>query len=378
MSFLPKLRHIIAILLIIGVFWHFYGEAFKSSRLSGVLDEIRTDIADIKKNPLLGDIVSSVKKEMTLFFKEVKSEEDIQSENEINTDKPMLQSPKKQLFSIHNVEIDDDRSDVEKMVGEGKRSSMNDYGVNWVTYHDHYQNFFMVAYNQHNKVAGLYTNQDLLTSELGINFQSSRENVLEMEFEPLVNIRKGFVLYKIQNHEEYDMFHIDHNYVTIFYDQHENNSVTAIQIISEELENNKKQLFAEPSAQLIEGFEYQLFDLTNAARVKHGLSALTWDEATRVTARDHSTDMATHNYFSHTNRQGKSPFERMEEDDIAYLMAGENLAMGQLSSIFAHEGLMNSLGHRENILQKEFDHLGVGVAFNQESTPYYTENFLKK
>ncbi|EKN67647.1 SCP-like extracellular [Neobacillus bataviensis LMG 21833] len=35
----------------------------------------------------------------------------------------------------------------------------------------------------------------------------------------------------------------------------------------------------------------------------------------------------------------------MKEDHIIFYLAGENLAYGQLSSIFAHEGLMNSLGH---------------------------------
>lgn len=46
-------------------------------------------------------------------------------------------------------------------------------------------------------------------------------------------------------------------------------------------------------------------------------------------------------------------------------MAGENLAYGQQNSIFAHEGLMNSLGHRKNILNTNFSTLGVGVDFNE-------------
>jgi uncharacterized protein YkwD len=65
----------------------------------------------------------------------------------------------------------------------------------------------------------------------------------------------------------------------------------------------------------------------------------------------------------------------MEQDNIRFITAGENLAYGQFSSIFAHEGLMNSLGHRENILQENYKYLGIGVAFNNESEPYYTENF---
>lgn len=68
----------------------------------------------------------------------------------------------------------------------------------------------------------------------------------------------------------------------------------------------------------------------------------------------------------------------MADDAISFRGAGENLATGQPSSIFAHEGLMNSLGHRENILKAGFDSLAVGVAFNEENQPFYTENFLRK
>lgn len=88
--------------------------------------------------------------------------------------------------------------------------------------------------------------------------------------------------------------------------------------------------------------------------------------------------MAVNQYFNHTNLEGQSPFDRMKEDDFSFHLAGENLAYGQYSSIFAHEGLMNSLGHRENILRKDYEYLGVGVAFNDKSQPYYTQNFYAK
>ena len=86
--------------------------------------------------------------------------------------------------------------------------------------------------------------------------------------------------------------------------------------------------------------------------------------------------MADNNYFSHDNLQGLSPFDRIKEDGIGFKRAGENLAYGQSSSIFAHEGLMNSKGHRENILLKDYSSLGIGVDFNQEMQPYYSEEFL--
>lgn len=60
---------------------------------------------------------------------------------------------------------------------------------------------------------------------------------------------------------------------------------------------------------------------------------------------------------------------------IIYNSAGENLAYGHQNSIFAHEGLMNSEGHRKNILQPSFKNLGVGVDFNDERQPFWTENY---
>jgi uncharacterized protein YkwD len=376
-SILPKVRNIIFLLLVAGGLWHFYGETFKQFGVQGVFEEIRSDVNGIKENPEVMAAFETLNKEFQLLISELTGQlSDKEQPIQKNVEKPTLDSPSEQTFSVHNVELGDDRSEVEGKVGTHKRSSLNEYGVNWVTYHDNYQNFFMVAYNQQNKVSGLYTNQDLVSSTKDITFKSSRDIVLSKLNEPLKSIRKGLVSYQIQNNQEYDTFLIDNHFVTIFYDKHENNTVTAIQIISGELEKQKAEYFTEPSEELKEGFEYQLFDLTNAARVNHGLSILSWEESVRETARNHSKDMADNNYFNHTNLEGQSPFDRMKEDDIAFRMAGENLATGQLSSIFAHEGLMNSLGHRENILQSGFESLGVGVAFNKESRPYYTENFL--
>jgi uncharacterized protein YkwD len=376
-SIMPKVRNVIALLLVAGGFWHFYGETFKQFGVQGVFEEIRSDVNVIKENPEVMAAFDMLSKELQLLIGDLTDNlPNKEQQNQNVVEKPQLDTPSEQSFSVHNVELGDERAEVEQQVGSPKRASLNEYGVNWVSYHENYHNFFMVAYDDQNKVAGLYTNQELLTTTKGITFDSSRESVLSKASEPLKSIQKGFVSYQIQNNQEYDTFLMENNYVTIFYDKHEENTVTAIQIISSELEQQKEKYFTDPSEELKEGFEYQLFDLTNAARVNHGLSVLTWEETVRETARDHSKDMADNNYFSHTNLEGQSPFDRMTEDKIAFRMAGENLATGQLSSIFAHEGLMNSLGHRKNILQTGFESLGVGVAFNTESRPYYTENFL--
>ncbi|WP_026909142.1 CAP-associated domain-containing protein [Paucisalibacillus globulus] len=373
---MPKLRTILFLLLLLGVLWHFYGETFQESGFSGTLNEMKSDVEGVFDNPRVALTVDTIKQEVELLWNQLTSKKQDNTPTTRVPEAPNLQQPTEQTFSLYNIEIGDNRSDVEKQVGESKRSTLNEYGTEWVTYHENYHNFLMVAYDKKDNVAGLYTNHDLLTSTLGITFESTRNDVLSRLDEPIKAIRKGRILYQVQDTEEYNTFLIDNNYVTIFYDIHENKTVTAIQIISVDLEKEKESYFGVASSELKQGLEYQLFDLTNAARVNHGLSVLTWEEPLLKTARDHSADMAKNNYFSHENLEGESPFDRMEKDAITYRAAGENLATGQPSSIFAHEGLMNSLGHRENILKAEYDSLAVGVAFNKDYQPFYTENFL--
>lgn len=287
-----------------------------------------------------------------------------------------LSQPEEQTFSIGNVEIGDSREAIEETAGEPARETTNEYGLEWASYHEDYQNFLMIAYDQQGIVQGLYTNQDLVASQNDIALGTTKSEVHEELGEAENAVRHSGFNMQTNSDGEYDTYRIDGNYVTIFYDVHENDEVTAMQIVEESLETTKSSPYADASDALKEGFEYQLFDITNAERSKRGLNVLDWNEEVRETARKHSTDMAVNDYFDHTNQQGQSPFDRMQADGITFMSAGENLAQGQTSSIFAHQGLMNSEGHRKNIVNDGFSELGVGVDFNEDNQPLYTENFL--
>lgn len=346
-------------------------------------NSVLTKIEEIKNSPKVKDTFDQLYNEVNLLlikldesFRDLEDPSDTKDENPV--EKPALTVPSDQTFSIYNIVMGDSKDKLEQELGVAKRKSTNEYGVSWNAYHENYRNFLMVSYDENNRVNGLYTNQDLLSSSSGIEMGVSKEVVQNELGEPLSNIRKGLTLYQLQNNGEQEVYQVDGSYVTVFYDKHENDTVTAIQIIDESLEASKKNFYSEASNELKEGFEFQLFDLTNATRVEKGFNVLSWDDQVRDTARKHSLDMAEQDYFSHTNLEGESPFDRMEEDQVSFRTAGENLAYGQLSSIHAHEGLMNSKGHRENILQPHYEHLGVGVAFNEKEQPYFTENFYSK
>jgi uncharacterized protein YkwD len=106
--------------------------------------------------------------------------------------------------------------------------------------------------------------------------------------------------------------------------------------------------------------EIEMLRLVNEERKKVGQSALEEDQSMREVARKHCTDMMQRGYFSHYTPEGKSPFDRMAEDDISFQYAGENLALAPNTSL-AMKGLMNSPGHKANILSENFGRVGIGV-----------------
>ena len=106
--------------------------------------------------------------------------------------------------------------------------------------------------------------------------------------------------------------------------------------------------------------EQKMFELVNQERVKLGFDPLIWDENLAEIGRSHSKDMFERGYFSHYSPEGKDVGDRLEENGISYSYAGENLALAP-DVIRAHNGLMNSEGHRRNILDPAFSKIGIGA-----------------
>jgi uncharacterized protein YkwD len=134
------------------------------------------------------------------------------------------------------------------------------------------------------------------------------------------------------------------NFLTI--EPKSNNSLT--------LRFQTKDLSADPTA------EKYMFSLINQERSARGLNPLTFDNALRDVGRAHCKDMFERGYFSPYTLEGLSPFDRIDNVGIAHEYAGENLAFAPTTDI-AMKGLMNSPGHKANILSVYFGKVGVGV-----------------
>ena len=129
------------------------------------------------------------------------------------------------------------------------------------------------------------------------------------------------------------------------------------------------ELSADPAA------ERQMFDLVNEERASAGFKPLIWDDRLVPIARAHSTEMFKLKYFSHQSPVAGSPFDRLKAGGITYTRAGENLAYAQSVTV-AHRGLMESEGHRQNILRPEFTRIGIGVISAGPYGRMFTQMFV--
>ena len=125
----------------------------------------------------------------------------------------------------------------------------------------------------------------------------------------------------------------------------------------------------------VSSIEQQVLTLTNQERAKGGLKPLATDAAVMNTARAKSADMSKNNYFSHTSPTLGSPFDQMKAKGIQYKAAAENIAMGQKTAAEVVKGWMESPGHRANIMNGNYTHIGIGYDANGN---YWTQQFIQK
>ena len=119
-------------------------------------------------------------------------------------------------------------------------------------------------------------------------------------------------------------------------------------------------------------FEGEVVRLINEIRVNNGLKPLTEDWQLSRVARYKAQDMKDLGYFSHTSPTYGSPFEMMKSFGISYRTAGENIAKGYPTPKAVVDAWMNSPGHRANILNSSYTHIGVGYV---ASGNYWTQMF---
>lgn len=124
--------------------------------------------------------------------------------------------------------------------------------------------------------------------------------------------------------------------------------------------------------------ELRFLDLLNQHRTANGVPALTVSVALTNASDWMSSDMASKNYFSHTDLQGRSSFTRMK--DFGYTLSswtGENIACGNETAAATFLQWKNSSGHNANMLSTNYRVVGIGRAYSAQSRYrwYWTTDF---
>ncbi len=134
-------------------------------------------------------------------------------------------------------------------------------------------------------------------------------------------------------------------------DQEKNNTTT----------QQVRQIPAGDQEKNFTGDAQEIIDLANQARKEESLSSLEENSKLSQSAKKKAQHMKDNDYFEHTSPNGIQPWYFAEKTGYEYKVFGENLAEGFFSAENVHKGWMNSPGHKENILSKDFEEIGVGI-----------------
>lgn len=121
--------------------------------------------------------------------------------------------------------------------------------------------------------------------------------------------------------------------------------------------------------------ESKMVNLVNQERMNQGVKPLGVNMQLVSLARKKSQDMIDKNYFSHTSPTYGSPFDMMRNAGVSFRTAGENIA-GAATTESAHQSLMNSPGHRANILNTSFSQIGIGIVSGSIYGKMFTQMFI--
>ena len=105
-----------------------------------------------------------------------------------------------------------------------------------------------------------------------------------------------------------------------------------------------------------------VIQLTNASRLQFAEQPLAENQMLDAAAQAKAEDMIKNQYFAHVSPNGKQAWDFIRGAGYSYIIAGENLAINFYSSEGLDQAWMSSPGHRANILNKDYEDIGIGIA----------------
>lgn len=128
----------------------------------------------------------------------------------------------------------------------------------------------------------------------------------------------------------------------------------------------------------VDALKQRVVTLTNNKRTARGCRALRRNDALDQAAQTHTRKMAArgaNGTLSHELPGEAGVGTRIRRAGYDWRGWGENVAAGQTTARAVMRTWMNSSGHRRNILNCRFRHIGVGLAYASTGRPYWTQDF---
>ena len=193
---------------------------------------------------------------------------------------------------------------------------------------------------------------------------------------PLSSIMKGNTSYRMDTKDEWKVFNINNEYyTTIFYDMNDDIKVTAFMMIDYDTEKSLKGYYGTPSERLRTSYEMELFDITNALRIRYGKEPLKWSNEMAAISRAFCRDMVEKNYFGFTDSNGQVVTDRIRSAGIKFSSVAELIAKGQMDSMFVIASWMTS-SSRGTILG-DYEHIGIGINMEANGCVIYVFDVYK-
>ncbi len=239
--------------------------------------------------------------------------------------------------------IGSSKEDVISTFGNPKRIDKSVYGYERYVYNSDYNNLFIIGISN-NKVVDAYISGK--TSSYG-DFK------IDSKFSSNGN--------KYEYNEDINKYTLYDNFVNIdVYCDINTGNIYGIKIYDKEYDYSRNVSNYTDDLEL--SIEKEVIDIINAERVKRGISPLKFDDRVRISAENHSEDMAENKYTDYNNKDGKTPFERMNEQGVSFGFAAETICKISGDTYDVLGDFMTSTGKRGNILSNMMDTAGVGVA----------------
>jgi uncharacterized protein YkwD len=308
-----------------------------------------------------------------------------QNPDNMQGERPSSEKPKEGLFLL----IGKDISDLEKELGVPTRIDESMYGYQWYIFNQDYKRYVQVGV-ENKRVVTIFAmgeNLDVAPFEIG---QPVEEIFNTQYIDTNINLEFNGNSYRFElNDTDLNLrpiVQLGDVYIQLYIDKF-TGTLSSVRFLNAETLIKQRPYELVFSGTLIEAAvpsedmwnvieadtEQEIFDLTNVLRARHKLKPLKWDESTADVAFGHSKDMSINKDFSHTSKEFGDLDERLKLAKVDYESAGENIAANYTDGPAVVEGWLNSKGHRESLLNKEFTYIGVGVY-----QKYYTQNFIQK